>query len=680
MRTLAFALLAVAAVAAEPDATVTVDLKRISPWRIDAQIFGSFYEEHWGDVTPGVYEQYLVNPSFEPWYTAPGENKTRVVFPVPAAPGVAYPWEPYPDARAASWSASDDRLNSERSQRVEVRGGASAGVAQRLALPDYRVTRFRLRFWARVEGAVTVRAAFLDGSSGSNVLASNTVKVTIDWAAHEVVLDLGGRTSQRHLNRFGVARLALIATGEGSLYLDQATLFPADCVDGVYNPETLDNIRKFGPTAIRWPGGNFTSGYHWKDGIGDIDRRPTRPNRAWGGSEPNHVGTDEWLRFCERASLEPVMGVGFGEIAAEEAAGWVEYCNGPVSTKMGALRAAHGHPEPYKVRYWGVGNEVYGSYQIGHADAATYAHILLDMARAMRERDPSIQIIAVGLGVHNDYRRQSRGWNRTVLEVAGGVVDLLDAHYYVYGPDVAFVAAEGSARVRRAMLGASGRLSAYYGELRKLLAGLPGIGLVHYEWGVLPRAAELGISRQSFLNALCTAEQYHAFFRNGDLVRGAMLHNFSYYVNPVPGHAEPPNPRSYISQLYRRFAGTRVVEARYDGPLYSVAADYPEIGRLQNVPEIDSIALRSDDGTLHLCLLNRSVDRDFTVWLHIPGLPENAREVEIRRFESHSPSESLTWPSQATVFEERTERATVNDWPFPLRVVRHSLVHLRIPL
>ena len=399
MRMLAFALLAVAAMAAEPDATVTVDLNRISSWRIDPQIFGSFYEEHWGDVTPGIYEQYLVNASFEPWYTAPGENKTRVVFPVPAAPGVAYPWEPYPDAGSASWSASDDRVNSERSQRVDVRGEAPAGVAQRLALPDYRVTRFRLRFWARAEGAVMVRAALLDGSSGSRALASGTVRVTSEWAAHELMLDLGGRTSQRHLNRFGVARLALMATGEGSLYLDQATLFPADCVDGVYNPETLDNIRKFGPTAIRWPGGNFTSGYHWKDGIGEIDRRPTRPNRAWGGSEPNHVGTDEWLRFCERAGLEPVMGVGFGEITAEEAADWVEYCNGPITTKMGALRAANGHAEPYKVRYWGVGNEVYGSYQIGHTDAATYAHDTAGNGAGYARARP----------IDPDRRRRSRG-------------------------------------------------------------------------------------------------------------------------------------------------------------------------------------------------------------------------------------------------------------------------------
>ena len=484
-------LAAVCAVAAGPDATITLDLQRVSSWSIDPQLFGSFYEEHWGDITPGIYEQYLVNPSFEPWYTAPGENKTRVVFPVAAAAGVAYPWEPYPDARAASWSASADRVNSEQSQRIEVHEGAPAGVSQRLALPDYRVTRYRLRFWTRAEGALTIRAAFLEAAAGGRELASVNVPATRKWTAHEVMLDLGGRTMDRHLNRFGVARLALMAMGEGRLYVDQATLFPTDCVDGVYNPETLDNIRKFGPTAIRWPGGNFTSGYHWKDGIGEMDRRPTRPSRAWGGSEPNHVGTDEWLRFCEHAGLQPVMGVGFGEITPEEAADWVEYCNGPVTSRMGALRAANGHPRPYRVRHWGIGNEVYGSYQIGHADAATYARGLVEMSLAMRQRDPSIKIIGAGLGVHNDYRRQSPDWNRTILDVAGDAIDLLDAHYYVYGPGAALVKQNGEGPVLRAMLASSARVSEYYRDLRRLLASRKHIGLVQYEWGVLPRVTDL---------------------------------------------------------------------------------------------------------------------------------------------------------------------------------------------
>ncbi len=213
------------------------------------------------------------------------------------------------------------------------------------------------------------------------------------------------------------------------------------------------------------------------------------------------MGTDEWLRFSELAGLEPVIGVGFGRITPEEAADWVEYCNGAVTTPMGALRAANGHPEPYGVIYWGIGNEVYGSYQIGHTDARTYAEGFLRMAEAMKQRDPSIQVAAVGLGVHNDYRKQSPDWNQQVLGIAGPAIDLLDVHYYVYGPDREWLGMDGPVPIRRALLASGARLEAYYDFQRVLLSQNPHIGLVHYEWAVLPRVRELGASRQTFFNA-----------------------------------------------------------------------------------------------------------------------------------------------------------------------------------
>ena len=157
-----------------------------------------------------------------------------------------------------------------------------------------------------------------------------------------------------------------------------------------------------------------------------------------------------------------------------------------------------------------------------------------------------------------------------------------------------------------------------------------------------------------------------------------MLHNFSYYVNPVPGHAEPPNPRSYISELYRRFAGARVVAVEYDGPRYSVATDVPEIGPIRNAPEIDSVALRSPDGALHLCLLNRGVDRDYNVVVRIPGLAEEPYKAEIRRFESRNPSERLTWQSDHDVFEQRTEQVLADPRAIPLQLQRLSLTYMRL--
>jgi alpha-N-arabinofuranosidase len=660
------------------DVTIRVNPAISSPHTIDSQLFGSFYEEHWGDVTPGIFEQYLVNPSFEPWYVSPDENKTRLVFETPEYDGVAFPWEPLPGNEGAL-ARSSDKYNSEYGQRITVAGN-SGGIVQRLALPDYRTQGYKLRLALRSEGDVRIAAGFLEGSAGLRILDRQDLDPSADWTVREVTLTLGGRLPEKWLTRFGVARLAIFVEGTGSAWVDQATLYPDDAVDGLYNPETLTNIRKFRPTAIRWPGGNYTSGYHWRDGIGPIDRRPTRPNRSWGGVDPNHVGTDEWLRFAELAGLTPVMGVGFGEVTPEEAAEWVEYCNGDASTPMGSLRAANGRAEPYGVRFWGVGNEVYGSYQIGNTDATTYANGLVAAAAAMKSKDSSIRIAGVALGVHNDYRGQSRSWNRTVVGIAGPHIDLLDSHYYVYGPVNPLPAEYSASEVHRALAASGGRLTRYVEGLRALIGERPEtahLKLVHYEWGVLPRASELRSGRQTFVNLLYTADQYHAFFRNADLVRGAMLHNFSYYLNPIGGHSEPPNPRSHLSAHYASFANGRLVECLVDSPQYLIPRNIPEIGPLDPAGEVDAIAVLTENGDLHVSMLNRSRDQTFSVEVRFAGV--GSSNAEVTRMTGLRPSDGFNWSTQRTTFSIDTSSGEIRDGVLAVELRPYALISARVP-
>lgn len=651
------------------NATIRVDLSKISASRIDPQLFGSYQEEHWSDITPGVYEQYLVNPSFEPWYDTgdPRKAKTRLVFQPVQTRGVAYPWEPW--GTEATWSLSKPAFNSHVSQRVDVRDG-SAGVIQQLALPDYRIDRYRVRVFVRATGNIRLRIVLLAGSDGTEILSESPIAATESWSPAEVELSIEGRLAETHLHRYGIARLGLIADGTGSAWWDQATLFPADAVEGVYNPDTLAHLAHIRPAAVRWPGGNFTSGYHWRDGIGPVERRPSIPNRAWGGTVANHVGTDEWLRFCELAGLEPVMGVGFGEITVQEAADWVEYCNGSIDTPMGALRAANGHAKPYRVKYWGVGNEVYGSHQIGNTDAVTYADGFVAMANAMKARDPSIVLIASALAVDRHFRGQYPEWNRTVLERAGHVIDLFDTHHYIRPnvPDAEVVPRSELLEVRRALLGSHARLEAYYDTLRTLLAARKEtrhIGAVHYEWGVIPTPPTgivpppptYGAARQTFFNALATAAHYHAFFRHCDLVKGAMLHNFSFYVNPSPANSEPVNPRTEISRLYRGFAGARPVATSYKGPTYDVAGDYRDIGPLHDMPEIDTVSLLTDDGRLHVCMLNRNLELSRKVDVHIENAASGGPSWSLTRLQSDRPYDEQTWANPGEVY--RTETVVV---------------------
>ncbi len=138
------------------------------------------------------------------------------------------------------------------------------------------------------------------------------------------------------------------------------------------NQDVVELVKAMHPTQIRYPGGNFASDYHWEEGIGPKDQRPTHYDRAWHVEDSNQVGTDEFLGFCEQVGADPYLVINDGSGSPEEAARWVAYCNDPATTEQGARRAANGHPEPYHVKLWGLGNEVWGEWQVGHTDAAGY--------------------------------------------------------------------------------------------------------------------------------------------------------------------------------------------------------------------------------------------------------------------------------------------------------------------
>lgn len=211
------------------------------------------------------------------------------------------------------------------------------------------------------------------------------------------------------------------------------------CVyDGVWTADgcqlredTLDLIRQLNPPLIRYPGGNFASGYHWEDGIGPKDKRPARHDAAWQSEESNQVGTDEFLNFCELIKSEPCLVVNDGSGSPEEAARWVAYCNSPVDTEQGARRAKNGHPQPYNVKFWGLGNEVWGPWQIGTVSAEEYVKRASLFIKAMREVDPEIKLVAVGNNpLTNAPDEPATVWNQTVLENLGSQIDYLSWHIY----------------------------------------------------------------------------------------------------------------------------------------------------------------------------------------------------------------------------------------------------------
>ena len=206
---------------------------------------------------------------------------------------------------------------------------------------------------------------------------------------------------------------------------------PSADADG-WRHDVIDLTRALGVTTVRYPGGNFVSGYDWEDGVGPRDRRPERHDLAWRSIEPNTIGTDEFVAWARLAGVEPMLAVNLGTRGADAARDLVEYCNAPVGTAIADRRAANGHAEPYGIRTWCLGNEMDGPWQIGHTSAAEYGRRAAEAALAMRLVDPSIELVACGSS--GSAMPTFGAWETTVLELAGDSIDHISLHAY-YDPD-----------------------------------------------------------------------------------------------------------------------------------------------------------------------------------------------------------------------------------------------------
>ena len=216
------------------------------------------------------------------------------------------------------------------------------------------------------------------------------------------------------------AVLSVEPVGKGKLWVGTVSLMPSDNVEG-FRSDVLTLLRELNSPVYRWPGGNFVSGYNWRDGIGDRDKRPPRKNPAWQGVEANDVGIHEFMRLCELIKTEAYIAVNAGLGNSDEAMAEVQYTNGDENTPMGKLRSANGHDKPWKVKFWSIGNEMYGDWQLGHMSTEQFVAKNNEFADRMRSADPSIKLISVGdLG----------DWDKMVLANCSDKMDYISEHFY----------------------------------------------------------------------------------------------------------------------------------------------------------------------------------------------------------------------------------------------------------
>jgi alpha-N-arabinofuranosidase len=291
-----------------------------------------------------------------------------------------------------------------------------------------------------------------------------------------------------------------------------------------FRKDVIDAVRALRPPVLRWPGGNFASGYHWTDGIGPADRRPRRTELAWHGVEPNRFGTDEFIAFCRAVGAEPYLCLNMGTGTIDEAQAWLEYCNGTDDTEWARRRADNGHPEPYRVRYWALGNEMYGDWQIGQRSAEDYVKDARQLAKVLTWTDPAVELVSCGESGLSD-------WDVTVIDGLAPFVRWHSIHIYTGDEDywanvLAPHQSERALRVAGALI-----------ERARHTQRVPHpIHVAYDEWNVWFRemngAAGLE-ERYNLADALAVATYLHSFVRHAGVVKMANLAQLVNTIAPI---------------------------------------------------------------------------------------------------------------------------------------------------
>jgi alpha-N-arabinofuranosidase len=392
--------------------------------------------------------------------------------------------------------------------------------------------------------------------------------------------------------------------------------------DGIYQPrsakadangfrkDVLEALRGLNFTAMRYPGGSFVSGYHWLDGIGPRERRPTVRELAWQSIEPNQIGTDEFMSLSKQMKWTPMLSVNLGTGSPEEARNWVEYCNCPVGTRFADLRAENGSKDPYSVKLWCLGNEVDGEWQIGHLPAQPYAILAQQAAKMMKDTDPSIETVASGSSKMSGATYLE--WDRTVLEALGPYADYIGLHRYVGNPNddtVDYLAEPRSVDLRIEHMEAVCRIVQARTHSKKRH------GLCFDEWNVWYRhmraedtdgkgkfAPALIEEEYNLEDALVMAGFLNSFIRHADSVKIANLAQIVNVIAPIRTRGD----EILLQSIYYPFA---MMSRRRDGTAIRPVVLGPgyETHTYGHVNFVDASAILGD-GLLHAFLINRSTD------------------------------------------------------------------------
>jgi len=543
---------------------------------ISPYIYGQFIEHLGRCIYGGIWAEMLEDRKFfypvdgtEPaWKPSEGNAPPEENGELPFKILIASPWKILGEksaitmSREGAWTGEHD---------VVITGGAADrpnGIYQEgLALESGKsyVGRIVVK---RLDGSPVLRLSLRENMGAQGDSPSTIVELAPDFTARTFTFTSGGNS--------GNGSLAIEVTGNGRVQIGAVSLMPGDNVEG-FRADTLALLQALNAPVYRWPGGNFVSGYDWRDGIGDRDRRPPRKNPAWTGVESNDVGIHEFLRFCELVHAEPYVAINTGLGSVESAASLVRYVTASADTPEGAERARNGRTQPWPVKWWCVGNEMYGDWQLGHVPLEAYQKRHNAFAEAIRAIQPDA--ILVGVGAVGP-------WSEGMLQHCADHMNHISEHTYWGSKEDVWEHTQSAVE-------AIDRIANEHRKYRMDFAQLQGkdIRIVLDEWNYWygPHYyGELGV-RYNYKDALGVARAIHALHRNSDMY---IMANYAQTVNVI-GAIKTTRTRALFDttalplKLYREHFGSRPVLVSCGYPKLDVSAALTEDGTTLTVAAVN---------------------------------------------------------------------------------------------
>ena len=463
---------------------------------------------------------------------------------------------------------------------------------------------------------------------------------------------------------------------------------------GIYEPDhataTAEGFRgdvlaltqELGVSTVRYPGGNFVSGYRWEDGTGPMATRPRRLDLAWHSTETNEVGVNEFIAWTRAAGTEPMMAVNLGTRGVQEALNLLEYCNLPGGTHYSDLRRTHGIEEPHQIKFWCLGNEMDGPWQIGHKTAREYGRLAAETARAMRMIDPDLTLVACGSS--SSAMPTFGTWEREVLEEAYEQVDLISAHAYYAEHDGDLASFLASAVDMDRFIDA---VTATADAVRAAGGHTKTIGISFDEWNVWyqhraesrppsdqdwPVAPVLLQDTYNVADAVVVGNLLISLLRHTDRVHAASL---AQLVNVIAPIMTEPGGAAWKQTIFHPFALT---SAHAAGQVLDVAVQSPhqDTARFGDVPVLDAVATHDEQsGAVTVFSVNRSVTETLTLDLDTRGFGP-VRLVE--SFTLANPDPYLAATAEESVAPQPNGTATVTGQQVQVELPPVSWTMLRL--